>query len=89
MGSAIRRRIPVGTFADWHNPPPGFLEVDMVERCGPRRVDGDFVHSLVLTDIATGWTECLALPCRNQELIVQAIRVVELRIPRKSATQSS
>ena len=81
MGSAIRRSIPVRTFADWHNPPPGFLEVDMVEHCGPRKVDGDVVHSLVLTDIATGWTECLALPCRNQELIVQAIRVVERLLP--------
>lgn len=81
MGSAIRRSIPVRTFADWHNPPPGFLEVDMVEHCGSRKVDGDFVHSLVLTDIATGWTECVALPCRSQELIVQAIREVERVLP--------
>ena len=81
MGSAIRRSIPVRTFADWHSPPPGFLEVDLVEHCGSRKVDGDFVHSLVLTDIATGWTECVALPCRSQELIVQAIREVERMLP--------
>jgi len=81
MGSAIRRSIPVRTFADWHNPPPGFLEVDLVEHCGPRKVDGDFVHSLVLTDIATGSTECVALPCRSQEWIVQAIREVERILP--------
>jgi len=81
IGSAIRRSIPVRTFADWNSPPPGFLEVDMVEHCGSRKVDGDFVHSLVLTDIATGWTECVALPCRSQELIVQAIREVELVLP--------
>ncbi|MEL5849413.1 MAG: hypothetical protein U7M05_08635 [Candidatus Igneacidithiobacillus chanchocoensis] len=49
----------------------------MVEHCGSRKVDGDFMHSLVLTDIAPGWTECVALPCRNQELIVEAIREVE------------
>ena len=32
---------------------------------------GNFVHSLVLTDIATGWTECVALLVRDQTLIVQ------------------
>ncbi len=55
--------------------------MDRVEHCGPRKVDGDFVHSLVLTDIATGWTECMALPCRNQELVIQAILEVERTLP--------
>src|SRR5690606_12511512 len=32
-----------------------------------------FVHSLVLTDVATGWTECVALPVRNQSLVVQGL----------------
>ena len=34
VGSAIRRSIPVRTFADWLDPPPGFFEIDMVEHCG-------------------------------------------------------
>lgn len=70
VGSAIRRSIPVRTFADWGDPPPGYLEVDMVEHCGGVKHDGNFVHSLVLTDIASGWTECIAMPVRNQSLIV-------------------
>ena len=38
VGAAIRRSIPVRTFADWGEPPPGFFEVDMVEHCGgPKR----------------------------------------------------
>ena len=57
VGAAIRRSIPVRTFSDWCDPPPGFLEIDMVEHtCGPK-TDGDYVHTLVLTDIASGWTE--------------------------------
>jgi hypothetical protein len=60
VGSAIRRSIPVRTFADWRDPPPGFFEVDMVEHCGGPKTDGDFVHTLTLTDIASGWTECVA-----------------------------
>jgi hypothetical protein len=26
--SAIRREVPIRTFNDWNNPPPGFCEVD-------------------------------------------------------------
>ena len=51
VGSAIRRSIPVRTFADWRDPPPGFLEIDMVEHCGGLKTDGEFVHTLTLTDI--------------------------------------
>ena len=54
VGSAIRRAVPVRTFGDWRDPPPGFFEIDMVEHCGGPKTDGDYVHSLVLTDIASG-----------------------------------
>ncbi len=73
VGSAIRRSVPVRTFADWHDPAPGYFEGDMVEHCGGPKQDGNFVHSLVLTDIASGWTECVALPVRNQSLVVQGL----------------
>lgn len=81
VGAAIRRSIPVRTFADWRDPPPGFLEVDMVEHCGGRKTDGDFVHTLVLTDIASGWTECVAMPVRNQSLVVEALTVADDDLP--------
>ena len=29
--------------ADWRDPPPGFLEIEMVEHCGGPRSNGDFV----------------------------------------------
>jgi hypothetical protein len=28
--SAIRREVPIRTFNDWKDPPPGFCEIDMV-----------------------------------------------------------
>jgi hypothetical protein len=46
VGSAIRRSVPVRTFADWRDPPPGFFEIDMVEHCGGSKTDGEFVHTL-------------------------------------------
>jgi len=42
VGAAIRRSIPVRTFADWLDPPPGFFEIDMVEHCGGPKTDGDY-----------------------------------------------
>jgi hypothetical protein len=51
----VRRRIRMRTFADWNEPPPGSMEMDLVAHC--REVNrGSYVHSLVLTDIASGWT---------------------------------
>lgn len=54
---AVRRSVPVRTFADWDNPPPGFVEADLVAHGGPS-ASGSFIQTLVLTDIASGWTEC-------------------------------
>jgi hypothetical protein len=44
----------VRTFADWRDPAPGFFEIDMVEHCDGPKTDGDYVHTLTLTDIASG-----------------------------------
>jgi hypothetical protein len=52
--------IAVRTFNDWNDPPPGFFEMDMVAHCG-KSVAGSHVHSLVLTDIASGCAEAAAL----------------------------
>ena len=63
--SIIRRSIPIRTFSDWRDPPPGFVEADLVAHSGPS-TRGSFVQTLVLTDIATGWTECAPLLVREQ-----------------------
>jgi len=81
VGTAIRRSIPVRTFADWRDPPPGFFEIDMVEHCGGVKTGGDFVHTLTMTDIATGWTECVAMRVREQMLIVGAFDKVATVLP--------
>ncbi len=81
VGAAIRRSIPVRTFADWGDPPPGFFEIDMVEHCGGPKTDGDFVHTLTLTDIATGWTECVAMRVRNQMLVIEGFEKAAADLP--------
>ena len=81
LGSAIRCSIPVQTFADWRDPPPGLFEIAMVEHCGGSKSDGDYVHTLTMTDIATGWTECVAMRVREQMLIVGAFEQVAGKWP--------
>ncbi|MEA3197228.1 MAG: hypothetical protein QOF32_1280 [Gammaproteobacteria bacterium] len=77
---AVRRRVPVRTFADWHEPLPGFVEADLVVHCG-ESMAGSFASTLVLTDIASGWTECIALLVRESGLIVEALRRLRVTLP--------
>ncbi len=81
VGSAIRRSIPGRTFADWLDPHPGFFEIDMVEHCGGPKTDGDYVHTLTLTDIASGWPECVAMRVREQMLVIDAFDKVAAELP--------
>lgn len=80
--SAVSRQIAVRTFADWNDPVPGFFEVDFVAHCGGV-MSGRFIHTLALTDIATGWTECVPLVAREQSLVRQAFLMVAARLPMK------
>jgi hypothetical protein len=55
---------------------PVYLECDMVEHCGGVKKDGNFVHTLTLTDIHSGWTKCAALAVREQSLVVEGISAI-------------
>jgi hypothetical protein len=81
VGAAIRRSIPVRTFADWADPLPGFFEMDMVEHYNGPKTDGDYLHTLVLTDIASGWTECFAMRHRSQALVIDGLDKVADDLP--------
>jgi hypothetical protein len=76
----VRRRVPVRTFADWKDPLPGYVEADLVAHCGGD-VSGSFAHTLTLTDICTGWTECVGLVVREASLVVEAITRVRASMP--------
>src|SRR5215469_386503 len=80
-GSAVRQSVPVRTYADWGDPPPGYCECDLVEHCGGVKEGGNFVHTLTLTDIHSGWTECRALVVREQSLVVAGISAVAEHLP--------
>jgi hypothetical protein len=71
-GPLLKHQIPIRTFHAWNETQPGFLEADLVAHCGGQP-EGNFLYTLTLTDIATGWTECLPLLYRSPEMVEAAL----------------
>ena len=69
----LQQQIPIRTFEQWHETRPGFLEADLVAHCGAD-IKGGYLYTLTLTDVATGWTECLPLLYRSQETVLAALQ---------------
>jgi hypothetical protein len=80
INTPLRKAIPVRTFADWDDPHPGFFEMDMVLHCG-KSTAGSYVHSLVLTDIASGWTEAIAMVVREQTVVTESVSDIRTKLP--------
>lgn len=79
ISTPLRNSIAVRTFADWNDPPPGFFEMDFVAHCG-KSVAGSHIHSLVLTDIASGWTEGAAMVIREQTLVIETVESIRTKL---------
>lgn len=79
-GQLLKHLVPVRTFTDWDDQRPGFIEADLVAHCGPS-VAGSYVHTLTMTDVATGWTECVAILVRDQNVTLRAIQEGRERLP--------
>jgi hypothetical protein len=76
----VGNQVPVRTFADWDGPNPGYLEIDFVVH-GGRFMAGSFLHTLVSTDVSSGWTEFIPLLAREQSLVVEGLDVFFQQIP--------
>ncbi|MCJ7624072.1 MAG: ISNCY family transposase [Anaerolineaceae bacterium] len=79
-GTLLKNAIPIRTFTEWDDAIPGFVEIDLVAHCGETTA-GQYLNTLTVTDIATGWTECLAILYRSQEMVSQAIIKLRQRLP--------
>lgn len=78
-GSLIKNQIPIKT-NQWEETRPGFMEADTVAHCGNSLV-GDFVWSLTMTDILTGWTENRAVWNKGAYGIGEQIDDIEAHLP--------
>jgi integrase-like protein len=54
--------------------------VDLVTHCGGR-LQGGCLYTITLTDVATGWTECLPLLNRGREAVLAALQRARTRFP--------
>jgi hypothetical protein len=79
-GTLLKQAIPVRIFTPWEDERPGFEEIDLVAHCG-QSAEGPFLNTLTVTDIATGWTECLAIRQKSQQLVSEAILELRKRLP--------
>jgi hypothetical protein len=79
-GSLLKRQIPLRTFADWSDVTPGFVEADTVAHDGGSGY-GDFLCTLTLTDIATGWTEVVAVLNKAQRNVFPGLQRARERLP--------
>ena len=78
--SNLSKKVRVRTFADWHDPIPGYLEIDFVVHCGGS-ITGAFVHTLAVTDVSSGWTDFVPLLAREQSLVVEGLEVLDQYLP--------
>jgi len=78
-GTIIKNQIPIKT-DNWDVNKPGFMEADTVAHCG-NSTQGDFIWSLTMTDIHTGWTENRAVWNKGAFGVVEQIKNIEISIP--------
>jgi len=79
-GTLLKNQIPIRTFSEWDEGMPGFVEIDLVGHEGgdPR---GDFIQTLDLTDVCTGWTETQAVRNKAQVWVFEALNGIGGRLP--------
>lgn len=75
----LARQVPIARIA-WHESEPGHFEVDMVHHCGPS-ASGQFVHTLQMIDVATGWSERVATLGRSYLVVADAFERILSRLP--------
>ena len=75
----LLKSVPMGRLS-WKTDIPGSFETDLVHHCGTAAA-GDYVYTLQLIDVATGWSERVAVFGRSQESMVRGFKKVQQRLP--------
>ena len=78
-GTLLKNQICIRT-EHWDITQPGFVEADTVAHCG-NSLSGDFVWSLTMTDIFSGWTENRATWNKGALGVMAQIENVESMLP--------
>ncbi len=75
----LTKDIPMGRIP-WDTPAPGHFEVDLVHHCG-LTASGEYMYTLQMIDVATGWSERVATLGRSYLVMEDAFRRILARLP--------
>lgn len=78
-GSLLKKQIPI-VLSRWNEKMPGYAELDLVAHCG-MSATGEFISTLNLTDLATGWTESSATMGKAQGRVKDALEAIKNQLP--------
>jgi hypothetical protein len=78
-GTLLKHHIALKTDR-WEVQDPGYTEIDLVAHAGDR-ADGEFAHSLNLTDIQTTWVETGALLGKSQARVRAMLEQLRAQLP--------
>ena len=78
-GTLLKHHIPVQT-ERWNVTTPGFTEIDLVSHSGDC-ADGEFLHSLNVTDIHTTWVETRAVMGKGERRVQEALETMRVALP--------
>jgi hypothetical protein len=79
-GTLLKKNIPIRLGDEWDDAQPGYVEVDLVAHCGDT-ASGDYLNTLDMTDICTGWTETQTAVNKAQVHVHKAIKDCAGRMP--------
>lgn len=79
QANRLRQAVPMGR-VPWQTRAPGHFEVDLVHH-GGGSTTGEYVHTIQMVDIATGWSERVAVLGRSQRAMEGGFRRILGRLP--------
>ena len=79
-GTLLKHQIPIRTFSERNEHKPGFVEIDLVGHEGGE-ARGDYIQTLDITDVCTGWTETQAVKNKAQVWVFEALKQIRRHLP--------
>jgi len=76
----IRRQVPIRTHGEWKDAIVGSVQADLVEHCGDEAM-GQFLYTLTVVDVVTGWTECRPVLNKTMKRVRGALHRARLLLP--------
>ncbi len=77
---ALLQQIPIRTFGDWQKVAPGACQADLVLHCA-ETTQGFYLATLVVVDVATGWSECEPVWGVRDDRVGAAVHHLQARLP--------